>query len=388
MNPVLRAPERISPTQLSIGRACPLRLVLDGSTRPEDRSLPSQSPVAYLGRVFHGLVEDARRGRAGDPPERSRLEELWRSRIRAAEASAREQGDEAWLPFEESYHRLERLRLRAMGLAELQSVRKGQGDGIPSTEAWLESTDGLVVGKVDAIDREGDSVVLRDLKSGVVADEDGSPLEDHRLQMTVYAGLFHEATGRWPDRLELVGGRGDRVEVPFDPSGAVAVLEECKAILRTLHVTVGGGAGIEDPEVASLARTEGGACRSCQHRPCCPSHLRRMQEEGVVRLDDGSFPVVDLLGTVVEVGAGRDDDLHLVVRHGAVLRRIRRVAVRSTREPVPATVVGGESVAIFGVVPNRPLEVDPAHEQLLPMRSTRAFLIDRQAERRGVGSQG
>lgn len=372
----LRTPERISATQLSTARACPLRFVLDSSVRGTERPLPTQSPTGYLGSVFHGVVEDARRGRAGNPPNRERLEECWRSRLVSAEASAREHGDEDWLPFAESYQRLERLRLRALRLAAAQRVRVGTGEGNPSTEAWVESTDGLVVGKIDAIDREGDQTILRDFKSGEVADGDGGPLAEHRLQMIVYAGLYHESRGRWPDHLELVGGSGNRVEVLFDPSEAIATLEESRGILRELHDAIGEGATIMAPEVVSLARPDGGVCRSCQHRPACPGHMRQLGRAGVIRLDDGPYPTVDAHGVIEDAGLDRDGLSHLVIRNGAACRRIRRVAVRSLSDRSSVTVSPGDVVAVFGAAPKRPAEVDPAHEQLVTMRFTRAFTLD------------
>lgn len=373
MNVELQAPARISATQLPTARACPLRFLLDASVRGDRRALPSQSPMTYLGTAFHGVVEDARRGRAGDPPVRARLEERWRAQMAEAEASAREHGDEDLLPFAESFHRLERLRLRALRLGEAQRVRHGTGQGVPSTEVWIESRDGLVAGKIDAIDRDGDLVVLRDIKSGAI--EDGAVGAEHRCQLIVYAGLYHEAFNRWPDRLELVGGDGTRVEVPFVPSEAIALLEECRGILKGLRAAMGERANITDSRVIAMARPDGGACRSCQHRPSCLPYMRRLTDLGIVRLDDGPFPLVDVYGLIPEGSLAGEGRGPLVLRHADVCRSIGGVMVRSSSDHFPVVPRPGDTVAVFGAAAKRPSTVDPAFERLLPTRCTRAFSL-------------
>lgn len=372
---VLRAPSRISATQLLTARACRLRLVLDTSIPPVERHLPSQSPATYLGTVFHGVVEDARRGRASDPPARTRLEELWRTRLRAAETSARDAGDEDWLPFAESFDHLERMRLRALRLAESQRVRSGTGSGRGSTEAWIESADGLVVGKIDAIDCEDGLVVLRELKSGHVADEDGGALEVYRVQLMVYTALHYETTGSWPDRLELVGGRGERIDVELKPAEAVSVLNECRSIIVDLRGAVGESRTLEHPDVVSLGRTDGGACGSCRHRPICPCHIARLRAEGVVRLDSGAFPRLDVFGVADDVGERRDGHVRLVVGNASARRSISQAVVRSISDRSPLEVQIGDSVALFGAAARRSVQTDPLHEQVLPMRCTRSFKL-------------
>lgn len=373
MNVELRVPTRISATQLPTARACPLRFLLDSSVPPERRALPSQSPIIYLGIALHGVVQDARGGKAGDPPSRARLEECWRERIAEAEAHAREKGDEDWLPFTESFHRLERLRLRALRLGESQRVRRGAGRGLPSTEAWIESSDGLVVGKIDAIDREGDLVVLRDIKSGAV--EDGAVAAEHRCQLIIYAGLYHEANDCWPDRLELVGGDGSRVEVPFAPSEAITLLAECRDALKGLREAIGEKANIADPRAMALARPEGGACRSCQHRPSCPSYMQRLTGLGVVRLDDESFPLVDAFGLIPDGDSPQDGCRSLRLLHEGACRTIDRVMAGPSLERSLVVLEPGDAVAVFGASARRPSTVDPAFERLLPNRCTRAFAL-------------
>lgn len=371
MNIELRPPARISATQLPTARACLLRFLLDASVCADQRALPSQSPMTYLGTVFHGVVEDARRGRAGDPPVRARLEERWRLRMAEAEASAREHGDEDWLPFTQSFHRLERLRLRALRLGEAQRVRHGTGQGVSSTEAWIESRDGSVVGKIDAIDRDGDLVVLRDIKSGVV--EDGAVAAEHRCQLIVYAGLYHEATNRWPDRLELVGGDGTRVDVPFAPSEAIALIQECRGVLTSLRRATGERAKIRDSQVIALAKPDGGACGSCQHRPACGPYMQRLTDVGVARLDDGPFPSLDVYGLIPEGSLARDGREPLVLGHADVRRTIAGVIVRSSADRSQVAPGPGDRVAVFSAVAKRPSTVDPQFERLVPTRCTRAF---------------
>lgn len=376
----LRAPARLSATQYSTAVSCPLRLVLDSSIDEANRALPSPSPARYLGEIFHGVIEDARRGRAGNPPLRERLAECWTLRVKAAEVSAVERGDADWLPLAESCQNLESLRLRTLRLAADQRVRTGTGSGAPSTEVVVESADRSVVGRIDAIDREGDHTILRDFKSGEPVDSAGNPLPEYRRQMLLYAALFHESNGRWPDRLELVNGRGRSFEVSFDPSTATAALLECKEVLRSVQSAVAESSTLGDSRIARLARPEGDACRLCQHKPLCPGYSERLRRVGLVRLDESSFSALDAHGVIGELHPDSSGSSSVEFTHGQVARSIRHLEIRNLGgdgNPLPADpgLTVGVAIYIFGALPRVPFNVDSEACRLVVARGTRAFAI-------------
>jgi len=211
----ISVPMSISPTQVPIARACMLRFILDASIEERDRALPSGSGYRYAGIVFHRVIAAARRGEAGDPVVSRRVEELWERELEAVQSIARGNGDECWVPFEDTVHNLERTRLKVIRMAKKERVYVGQGTGNTVTETWLTSNDVLVKGQTDAIDVEDGQLVLRDFKSGSVRDDSGQVKEAYCEQLVLYAALHYEDRGAWPDRLELVDGVGRRSEVSY-----------------------------------------------------------------------------------------------------------------------------------------------------------------------------
>ena len=111
---------------------CRLSFILDKCIDEPDRSLPSSHGARYAGTAFHGVVDAARKGEAGDPPDPDRLASIWSERIRELELRAGANGDDDWLPLMESVVSLERIRLSAIRLGAAQRVRpltSGGGTG-------------------------------------------------------------------------------------------------------------------------------------------------------------------------------------------------------------------------------------------------------------------
>ena len=95
-----------------------------------------------------------------------------------------------------------------------------------------------------------------------------------------------------------------------------------------------------------------------------------------MRLDAGSYPTVDVQGTVEDLGIDRDGMGHFALRHGDVCRKISRVVVRSLWDRSLVTPEPGDAVAVFGATTWRPVGVDPSFDRLVTMRCTRVFALD------------
>ena len=359
-SPVIDAkPKRISPTQVEIARACPLQAVLNSLSPNICCALPSSSAARYVGSAFHGLIESVRRGQAGAPPISERLPEIWNAQIDAAEEQAKLNGDECWLPLRDSYASFERSRLRAFALALSQTVTPvttGVGPGV--TETFLESRDGLVAGRLDAIDTRDSQVVLRDFKSGLVTTPDGQLKSSYRLQMILYAALYFEDRGNWPDHLELVDRSGQNHEIPFSQEEATSALSDAKEVLKGITDGLTEGNSLSDSSIADMANPSDQNCRFCQHRPSCKRYMSELHAQGIKIIGHSDFGPADLMGRLVRVGedAGRT---WLQLEHNGRVRTVRGLISEITSESEKREMsveAGAEDMAgVFNVTPRRRL---------------------------------
>ena len=387
--PVLR-PDRLSPSRFGIASRCPLRFVLDTSAPECDSALPSSSGARYVGTVVHRLIEAARRGHAGNPPDRARLEETWQAELRTAEQDAIANGDACWVPLAQSQRYSERSRLWAMQLASDQRVRSAGGASVTAkaslcTETEVVSSDGSIRGFIDAVELDGGALVIQDFKSGAVLDDSGRPKEPYRQQMILYAGLYHDARGRWPDRLELIDRRGTVVPVPYQQADATSLLTEAQDLLVRLRAAIRDGQTTSDGDIANLARVDVGSsnspCWSCRHRPICHQHLGALRSAGLIRHGEHRYSPVDVIGRVESVAAPDGGRIRIRLRHGDRQYTIQGLARSGTfsddagptvndRLPVP-----GDSVGVYSALPRRPLIDQSGPVSLMTARPTRAYFL-------------
>lgn len=378
----LSAPDRISPTQFPTACKCPLWFVLDKNLPERSLRLPSSSAARYAGSVLHRVIEAARHAEAGDPPTRERLEEIWQRHLSQIEQQVAENGDEAWLPLTESYPYLEQTRLWSIREAENQRVYIKPSSGAGQTETRLESDDGLVAGRLDAVETDHGHLLLQDFKSGRVHDASGDVRVEYRDQMFLYAALYFECHGTWPDELRLVDKRGQATNLVWTHDLAAETLRSAKSRLLSIRETVGEGGTLRDERIAKLARPDGGACQNCRSRPICPGYLERLQREGLVVHDDSRHSLLDTVGVMVRADEISDGRVRLELQCLDKVRSIQGLT-RSGRfrdppgsdtdpDGLPAS---GDLVAVFNARPRRPLDTAPEAHDLVTSRSARAFKL-------------
>ncbi len=87
----------------------------------------------------------------------------------------------------------------------------------------------VVVGEPDFILIEPDGLVVRDCKMAIRVNDDDHP-EIFRA-METYGWLLHSVSGEKPIRLEVLNGRGEVIQIPYDEGAAALALME--QIVRT-----------------------------------------------------------------------------------------------------------------------------------------------------------
>lgn len=267
-------PERLSPSRYSVLCECGLRYAWEAAREPARLPLP---PAVRLGSVVHSVYEQAERGQIEATTEAFR--EFWKERVKETE----ERMASSWLerhfiPLQRSVRHYEEARLLAIDQGvtlarQAQERTGGRGSGL-APEAELQTPDGRLVGQIDATISTSEGDVIRDYKTGRVyeVDEEGgeSIKPAYLMQLRLYAVLYEGVKGNWPSRLELVGPRGEVIDVPFTPSECAALCDEAFERLDQLAESVRSVNEGQFP--LETLGSPGEACRGCPYRPVCPAY--------------------------------------------------------------------------------------------------------------------
>jgi hypothetical protein len=238
---------------------------------------------------------------------------------------------------------LDRARKMAVAMpAHRDAERSVRGLGF---EIWVQSADGLVGGYIDCAVRS-DGLVIRDYKSGSIyekdADEPSTIRAAYEVQLQMYAALYHETFGIWPDRLELVPLQGEEVRVPIDHDRCSQLVKDAKALLETVNhaAVVAENTGAKD--LSTLAMPCAEACASCAFRPQCKAYLMANAE-----MQDG-WPL-DARGTVSTVRSLGNGSIVLSMSDARGNVHSVRGLAPVARHPALAMLKPGTQVGVFSL---------------------------------------
>lgn len=363
-----QVPKKISPSQIGIARDCTLRFILNNHVPEEMMPLPSAAPQRYSGSLFHTVIEAARVGKSGNPPAISELEIIWSKGLDDIEEKMKRNGDGCWLPLSTTVPNIERIRLRAIKLAGAQSVYTGQASGGKSTtEFWVTNKQGNVGGYIDSINYEKGLVVLTDYKSGKVLADKGQIKPSYVSQLLLYAVLFEEHRGIWPDTLEIIDHRGKKYEVPLDKSEALQELETAVDTLNEIQSEFSTDGDIEEAKLSGMANPSH-ECRFCRHRPRCPEYLRNFQDNEIMSFDGR----LDLVGTLIELGL-RDNYYWIKLNCGNKVKVVEDIPIAG--KPIPS-IPSGTKIVVFNCYPKRRVDSILDCQQFIARRDSVAFVLD------------
>lgn len=253
------------------------------SATRQDALLPS-SPAARLGSVVHRLLEEA--GCGSVPAEGSAIDSRWRELIAEAESEMTcLHLERRFVPLSQHVPQFDVIRIRAQArTAELaRYVRDAETracevtDSPYGTELRVQSSDGLIEGRIDRVVRTSTGPVIQDYKSGAIFSlRDGVDHEirpEYSAQLRLYAALYYEAVGDWPKRLELVPLSGSPQEVSYSRADSLKLLESARSVLREVNDELARSSDDWEAVERALATPSPSACRFCTYRPACSTYL-------------------------------------------------------------------------------------------------------------------
>lgn len=263
---------KVTPSAWLTLRQCPWRVLLARYYK-EKPLLPSH-PNAILGRILHTALEKVTKG---ELTTNEAFNVWWEKVVSQAEQELINKGWGQFVPLKENtrHFGLKKIQVRnRLKNHENRSVSYNSGFS-KAVEQKLASSDGLLTGQLDCIIWRNDQVEIRDYKTGAITTQDDDNehpkvKEEYELQMKLYACLFHEHYGYFPNKLVLEDLNGKEYEVYFTEKESSILLAEIQSTLSLVNQNIARG------ESDKLAKT-GDHCVSCQNRPVCSKYIRYLE---------------------------------------------------------------------------------------------------------------
>lgn len=303
---------RTSPTLWAHMRLCGLRAAL-ASTRNADRWV-LHDPRAWLGSIFHAVVETAARPGATV----AAAEVVWNREVaRRVKAillhplDARFAVPDRW----PSYYLVRQRALSSAGELASRGRLPGQaGRGssaaskpTPALERLLEARGGRLVGRPDHFNGS----TVSDYKSAFpdpAWSGAAEIVEGFRRQVRLYAAIIADALGSWPANGRVIAASGEVLAVSIDHAVCDAEADAAVSALDALNDAL---ALPTAPK--TVAKPSAIACGSCPYLAICPVFWSSLGSTSLA--DWRSAAAVE--GVLERVDPGLDGDLftaHLALR--------------------------------------------------------------------------
>lgn len=270
--------KRVSPSRFQNLRKCVLRELWTASKEPP---LLPLSPFAVIGSVVHQLLATAGNGTLPADDDQF-VQQTWDDLIRATEQRLGSSPlQSCLLPLSKSVPDLAVRKARAcQSAAEIvrqrgqfaSAIQTGQTEAHIGFEIWIESRDGLLGGFVDEVQETESGVVLRDFKTGQIDDD---ALLAFEVQLKLYASLYNDRFGLWPESLEVLPLRGSPIVIPFTRAECELLKEEGRAFVKSINNKILKLSESPDELHRIFATPEPSVCRLCTFRPGCESYRKR-----------------------------------------------------------------------------------------------------------------
>jgi RecB family exonuclease len=347
---VVAMPEYFSPSQIGGMDFCLLRAIL-ASTEVKVPHLLLH-PAAELGTVFHRLLEMSIRGQL--PVSEGVAEQVVRGALESllTEATDRLREDVAKCHYADLAGTVTPLEWRrrvrtvvdtAIRMARFQALPAPAPRGslhypdLPGTGPWTEV--GIQVpklrlkGRMDVVERSGKKVVVRDLKTGRVTDDEGEILPLIISQMTLYgimlASFDHGG-------ISLVVDSAEEIHIPFGPAKIRKAEAEWDEFLGKIPLK---GAECRAEKIAKVAED----CPKCSNRHVCRAYLAAAPKKWA-ETPEYRIPY-DTWGTVLKVLRNGPDNSAVILEDAAG----RLVKVTGLRDSNVAGVEAGQMIWLFNL---------------------------------------
>jgi len=268
--------KRISPSRYLSLKNCQLREIYSST----GISLLPRSPAAHIGTAIHDMLELSVKGRMQSDED---FNSAWDNIIRRIETGMHDSPLERHLvPLNLSVFNFEvkKVLTRKMISAHYSYFPRTGSVGLKNAETWVKTADGKISGRIDLVDKTSEGIEITDYKTGKILKNGGQIKEEYLVQLKMYAALYNETHGVWPDKLSLLGLDMDKVIIDVDKKECSNLIEDAKKMLNETNELIEAGLQAEDFAEPSPAN-----CRFCLFRPACNKYWEASKETGDWPLD-------------------------------------------------------------------------------------------------------
>lgn len=347
----LKQLERISPSRFVALQGCQLREIWQSQ-----REVPSLLPgntAAKIGIIIHRMFELTYKGFIRTDSD---IVGKWEEEVRNIEQTMRANIlDANLLPLSQSRN-YEVKKLRCFSL--LQRLLKGTHITSSSSitmnhsEVWLETIDKKIAGKVDLIRQTTIGAQLIDFKTGSIIDEFSNTVKsEYQTQIKLYAALYHEVTGLWPNRLTLVGLDRAETDVEYSSGEAEYLLGAAKDLMESINKNILN----DSQEFFAFPKPE--ICCYCNFRPACHKYWSQKTFEN-------AWPT-DILGEVINIRTSPVGLLMIEINQDGSILKVRGL------DPVKFNFLN-DSVREVCLCN---LKIDPTPGFYIPTKSTVGYIV-------------
>jgi hypothetical protein len=142
--------------------------------------------------------------------------------------------------------------------------------------------------------------------------------EEYQLQLKLYAGLFEEVYGKYPNKLILQSLNGSTADVEFTEKECKALMLEARNLFDEINKII-LSKDEDTQKFESLAKPGSVSCHFCMYRPACGPYLKHLASNP--HFENSIQDVCGTLEEQVELGNGklmfamkRSDGVKVVIR--------------------------------------------------------------------------
>jgi hypothetical protein len=328
---ILKPLKRISPSRYTAINRCPYRVVLANSYSSPLLPYP---PANHLGNAIHKCIQLIITGKIRTAEE---FDETWNRLLIKEEKKLEDMGFGIFIPLSENVSGYTIKKLQVKSLLKNRDKTKVQEDKNTDTkilsEKWLEAQDSLIGGYADIIITRNGYTKLSDFKSGKILLEEGEIKEEYEDQLKLYAYLYNQVFGKYPNELSIIDLEKKEYLINFTSQECEALARKSREALLKINNL------IEMDERRALAKPTLDHCKSCLYRPGCDFYwdLSLSETESIFR---------DVRGKVAAVRQFRNGNLNATLITGG--KELTVSQINGEYSPFLTEAVGKE-VAFYNV---------------------------------------
>ena len=270
-NKTLKKLDSISPSRFFVMKRCSYRVVLANTY---GNPLLPYPPNSHLGNVIHECIRLILTNQIQDDIA---FNAIWAELIKKEEVALKKMGFEFLIPLKKSVKKgyaIKKLQVKSLMYSKNNNKKDRQKKQIVyDHERWMRSEDGLIVGRADLITEREQCTKITDFKTGRIVEEEGDIKEKIEDQMKLYAYLYNEENGNFPDELLIIDLSQKEYLVEFSIEECILLAKEAKQILQETNNKVRKNLS------EKLANASHDNCRLCLYKPACVFHWNLDQDE-------------------------------------------------------------------------------------------------------------